>query len=441
MVRRGGFLLLCLLLLEGCAIPLPVQIAGWALDGLSVLATKKTLFDHGVSVVAQKDCALWRTWNGEAVCVKEVEDGVAVAAVEAEALPALTAPSPAPVLTMPVQLDARGADVDPEISPATAVATPKTPARPAPEPEIVVAAEAPAPSTKPRTAAPVKVTSLTPVPSQQNPESTPHKPLPVEESVVELVRVIEAPASETVSAPPPMEAPVAVLDTDPESFVWTRFDPNALTKSPVPEETMVALATPEPVALSTPPAPPAAVTPPQEAVTPEKAAPITVQAELAAPVVQAAEGETAPETAPPALSVAAAEASSEPTPPAKVEKSEPTIAVSRMDQPETKAAARDGDLFFVIGTFKKRAGAETHALRHAMLAPTLMYSTSRRSPLSLVAVGPFAPDRRRDIRRRIQQAGIGSPWTLRMNRTIWRVVPPDKLEMAGITPGIVRKRR
>jgi hypothetical protein len=56
------------LLLGGCALPLPVQIASWALDGLSVLTTEKTITDHGVSLVAQKDCALWRGFVEGSVC-------------------------------------------------------------------------------------------------------------------------------------------------------------------------------------------------------------------------------------------------------------------------------------------------------------------------------------------------------------------------------------
>jgi len=47
-------------LLGGCALPVPVQIASWALDGLSYLMTEKTIADHGISVLAQKDCAVLR---------------------------------------------------------------------------------------------------------------------------------------------------------------------------------------------------------------------------------------------------------------------------------------------------------------------------------------------------------------------------------------------
>ena len=47
-------------ILGGCALPVPVQIASWALDGLSYLMTEKTIADHGISVLVQKDCAVLR---------------------------------------------------------------------------------------------------------------------------------------------------------------------------------------------------------------------------------------------------------------------------------------------------------------------------------------------------------------------------------------------
>ncbi len=65
---RRCLLVASALLLGGCALPLPVQIASWALDGLSMLTTEKTITDHGVSLVAQKDCALWRGLVEGAVC-------------------------------------------------------------------------------------------------------------------------------------------------------------------------------------------------------------------------------------------------------------------------------------------------------------------------------------------------------------------------------------
>ena len=47
-------------ILGGCALPVPVQIVSWALDSLSYLMTEKTMADHGISVLVQKDCAVLR---------------------------------------------------------------------------------------------------------------------------------------------------------------------------------------------------------------------------------------------------------------------------------------------------------------------------------------------------------------------------------------------
>ncbi len=48
------------LLLGGCALPVPIQVASWALDGISYLTTEKSVTDHGLSILAQKDCSVLR---------------------------------------------------------------------------------------------------------------------------------------------------------------------------------------------------------------------------------------------------------------------------------------------------------------------------------------------------------------------------------------------
>lgn len=70
-----------LFLLGACALPLPVQVAHWALDGLSYLATEKSVADHGLSLVAQKDCAILRGVLIDGRLCRDYEDdtGVAVA--------------------------------------------------------------------------------------------------------------------------------------------------------------------------------------------------------------------------------------------------------------------------------------------------------------------------------------------------------------------------
>jgi cell division protein FtsN len=73
----------CTMVLSGCALPVPFQIASWAIDGISLLATKKSLTDHGISMATQKDCALWRGIKGDEICSTYGDSGtIAVAAAD-----------------------------------------------------------------------------------------------------------------------------------------------------------------------------------------------------------------------------------------------------------------------------------------------------------------------------------------------------------------------
>ncbi len=72
--------------LGGCALPVPLQVASWALDVVSVVATEKSLTDHGISVLAQKDCALHRvvTDADNIICREHDDSSGAVLVTEAE---------------------------------------------------------------------------------------------------------------------------------------------------------------------------------------------------------------------------------------------------------------------------------------------------------------------------------------------------------------------
>lgn len=61
------------LFLSGCAAPPALQVLSLALDGISYLATDKTLADHGLSAVTQKDCKLLRGLKDKKVCQEEQE--------------------------------------------------------------------------------------------------------------------------------------------------------------------------------------------------------------------------------------------------------------------------------------------------------------------------------------------------------------------------------
>jgi len=72
--------------ISGCAaLPVPIQIASWALDGLSVITTQKSLTDHGLSLVSDQDCALWRGLTDGEICRDN--------AIEVEVLTAAVGPT------------------------------------------------------------------------------------------------------------------------------------------------------------------------------------------------------------------------------------------------------------------------------------------------------------------------------------------------------------
>ena len=77
-------ILACTLMLGGCALPVPLQIASWAIDGLLFVTTEKTMADHSVSLVAQRDCAMLRVVTEGAFCRDDVP---ATAVAVAELLP------------------------------------------------------------------------------------------------------------------------------------------------------------------------------------------------------------------------------------------------------------------------------------------------------------------------------------------------------------------
>jgi len=76
-------LLLVTLPLAGCFLPPVISLASLALDIGSFAISGKTVTDHGISAVAQEDCALLRVFDG-GVCrpFEDYEDDVSLAALE-----------------------------------------------------------------------------------------------------------------------------------------------------------------------------------------------------------------------------------------------------------------------------------------------------------------------------------------------------------------------
>jgi len=82
--------------LAGCVAPPIFTVASLALDGMSVIATGKTVGDQALSLVTRRDCAMWRLLaerSVDAVCRDENQTEVMVAAV---GLPAPAANNTAP---------------------------------------------------------------------------------------------------------------------------------------------------------------------------------------------------------------------------------------------------------------------------------------------------------------------------------------------------------
>ena len=67
-VRAPWLVLVAPLLLGACAAPLPVTIASAVIDGISFMATRKTIPDHGLSIVSGRDCAIYRGLMDEPIC-------------------------------------------------------------------------------------------------------------------------------------------------------------------------------------------------------------------------------------------------------------------------------------------------------------------------------------------------------------------------------------
>jgi hypothetical protein len=76
-------LVLVTLPLAGCFLPPVISLASLALDIGSFAVSGKTVTDHGISAVAQEDCAVLRGFDG-GVCrpYEDYEDDVSLAALE-----------------------------------------------------------------------------------------------------------------------------------------------------------------------------------------------------------------------------------------------------------------------------------------------------------------------------------------------------------------------
>ncbi len=94
-----------LLFLTGCGASAAMTVASLALDGVSLMASGKTVADHALSFVTQQDCAIWRAvTEGDigAICRLPVEDEDAIVTAAADEPAEAIADEPA-VAARPVE--------------------------------------------------------------------------------------------------------------------------------------------------------------------------------------------------------------------------------------------------------------------------------------------------------------------------------------------------
>lgn len=66
-------LLAATMFVGGCALPLPLTIASLVADGVSYATTEKSLTDHGLSALTERDCAMHRLFTENEICHTAVE--------------------------------------------------------------------------------------------------------------------------------------------------------------------------------------------------------------------------------------------------------------------------------------------------------------------------------------------------------------------------------
>ena len=87
---RWLFFAVLAVVLSGCGLPPAVTVASLVASGVSYVSTGKSVTDHGISMVLQKDCALLRGFEGD-ICLEPDP-----AEVFAESLAFATDPAVAP---------------------------------------------------------------------------------------------------------------------------------------------------------------------------------------------------------------------------------------------------------------------------------------------------------------------------------------------------------
>lgn len=337
-ILKGILPILCLMLLGACAVPGQVQLASWALDGVSLLTTQKSLSDHGLSILAQKDCAVWRGLKGEDFCVEG--DPIIMLAYSKDAGESVAQLNTGVFTVGGESLLAEAEDT--EIAQLASFETASGPPDESPD-EIVEMEFDDADEAELSAVASLKAASG------------------IRHELVKTVSDNDQPAE------------------DIEEFNLEVLEPS----SGADGERLVATYHP-----------------------PENHGEFILAA-LASPGVRKGKGALA------------------------------SLALPQRPEAVVGQGKPAKSLYYVIGSFKNSANAERMAARYARLETKVMQRNGRRQGKGDIyrsVVGPFAPNQRKDIHRRIARAGIGDAWPTRIDSRRWSILPPAELAMGGLDP-------
>lgn len=70
-----GLSLAAAMSLSGCAIPVTVAAAGYAISGFTLMDQGKTVSDVVLSAALDQDCALWRIIQDQPICIDALDEG------------------------------------------------------------------------------------------------------------------------------------------------------------------------------------------------------------------------------------------------------------------------------------------------------------------------------------------------------------------------------
>jgi len=74
-VFYAGLSLVAALSMSGCAVPVTVTAASYAMSGFTLMDQGKTLTDVVLSAALDQDCAMWRIIQDQPICITVLDDG------------------------------------------------------------------------------------------------------------------------------------------------------------------------------------------------------------------------------------------------------------------------------------------------------------------------------------------------------------------------------